>query len=101
MLQEIRPESLTESMLATQMIGIHHAALSCLQRTALQARSLEDLDAASRVTTRFMRLYMEQLDAMAKLKGKTGQQKITVEHVDVHAGGQAIVGLVSASCCGG
>ena len=33
---------------------------------------------------------------MQKLKGKHGQQKVTVEHVHVHQGGQAIVGAVSA-----
>jgi hypothetical protein len=34
---------------------------------------------------------------MAKLKGKTGQQKVTVEHVHVHQGGQAIVGAVTTA----
>ena len=43
-----------------------------------------------------MRLFNEQLEAMSKLKGKAGQQKVTVEHVHVHGGGQAIVGAVSA-----
>jgi hypothetical protein len=43
-----------------------------------------------------MRLFNEQLEAMAKLKGKAGQQKVTVEHVHVHKGGQAIVGAISA-----
>ena len=44
-----------------------------------------------------MRLFTEQLDAMAKLKGRTSQQKVTVEHVHVHEGGQAIVGAVNAT----
>jgi hypothetical protein len=35
------------------------------------------------------------IEAMEKLKGKTGQQKVTVEHVHVYQGGQAIVGAVS------
>ena len=43
-----------------------------------------------------MRLFTEQLAALAKLKGRTSQQKVTVEHVHVHDGGQAIVGAVSA-----
>jgi hypothetical protein len=34
---------------------------------------------------------------MAKLKGKTRQQKVIVEHVHVHHGGQAIVGTVTAA----
>jgi CBS-domain-containing membrane protein len=33
---------------------------------------------------------------MMRLKGKTGRQKVTVEHVHVHSGGQAIVGTVTA-----
>ena len=32
---------------------------------------------------------------MAKLKGTASQQKVTVEHVHVNKGGQAIVGAVS------
>ena len=47
--------------------------------------------------TRLMRIFTEQLDAMAKLKGKSGHQKVTVEHVHVHKGAQAIVGAVTTS----
>jgi hypothetical protein len=43
---------------------------------------------------RLMRLFIEQLEAMTKLKGKGGQQRVVVEHVTVAAGGQAIVGAV-------
>jgi len=49
-----------------------------------------------RKATRLMRLFIEQLAAMAKLKGKTGQQKVVVEHVHVHSGGQAVVGAVAS-----
>jgi hypothetical protein len=45
--------------------------------------------------TRLMRVFIEQLEAMQKLKGKPRQQRVTVEHVHVHKGGQAIDG------CGG
>jgi ribosomal protein S6E (S10) len=45
----------------------------------------------------FPNLFNEQLEAMAKLKGKTRQQKVIVEHVHVHHGGQAIVGTVTAT----
>jgi hypothetical protein len=33
------------------------------------------------------------LDALNRQRGK-GQQKVTVEHVHVHSGGQAVVGMV-------
>jgi hypothetical protein len=39
-------------------------------------------------------VFIEQVETMAKLKGKTGQQQVVVEHVTVKAGGQAIVGAV-------
>ena len=41
-------------------------------------------------------IYTRQWEALNKHRGK-GQQKITVEHVHVHAGGQAIVGTVETS----
>jgi hypothetical protein len=44
-----------------------------------------------------MRVFNEQLEARQKLKGKARQQKVTVEHVNVHKGGQAIVGTVAAT----
>jgi len=43
-----------------------------------------------------MRLFIEQLAAMAKLKGKAGQQKVVVEHVHVYSGGQAVVGTITS-----
>src|ERR1700724_4603589 len=36
------------------------------------------------------------LDVLNRYRGKEGQQKVTVEHVDVHAGGQAVVGMVES-----
>ncbi len=41
------------------------------------------------------RTYTMLLDALNRHRGK-GQQKVTVEHVHVHQGGQAIVGAVEA-----
>ena len=40
------------------------------------------------------------LDALNRHRGK-GQQKVTVEHVHVHAGGQAVVGVVEPLGGGG
>ena len=40
------------------------------------------------------RTYTILLDALNRHRGK-GQQKVTVEHVHVHAGGQAVVGPVN------
>ena len=55
----------------------------------------EGVDANVLRTTRLIRLFNEQVETMAKLKGKGGQQRAVVEHVTVAAGGQAIVGSVT------
>ena len=39
------------------------------------------------------RTYATLIEALNRHRGK-GQQKVTVEHVHVHAGGQAVVGMV-------
>jgi hypothetical protein len=95
-LEEMNPQNSMEAMLSIQMIGVHHAAFLLL-KSANSSQSLEVCDSLVRQSVRLMRLFNEQLEAMAKLKGKTREQKVVVEHVHVNAGGQAIVGAVSTS----
>lgn len=49
---------------------------------------------------KLMNPYTQQLATFNKHRGK-GQQKVTVEHVNVHAGGQAIVGNVETGASAG
>ena len=44
---------------------------------------------------KLLRTFAAQVEVLQRHRGK-GQQHIRVEHVDVHAGGQAIVGAVTA-----
>jgi hypothetical protein len=83
-------------MLSVQMVGVHEAALVFLNRATLEGQTLDGSDANVNRATRLMRLFNEQLLTMARLKGKVGQQKVTVEHVNVYQGGQAIVGAITA-----
>jgi hypothetical protein len=96
-LGELQPENATQALLAVQMIGVHHAAVLFLYRATLQGQTFDGADANVLRATRLMRLFTEQLEAMSRLKGKIGHQKVIVEHVHVHPGGQAIVGAVSAA----
>lgn len=93
--QSLEPADGAEGMLATQMVGTHHAALECLRRAARPNQTFEGRDLALKHAQRFMSLFERQLAALDKHRGK-GQQKVTVEHVHVHSGGQAIVGSVEA-----
>lgn len=92
---EMAPQNATEAMLAVQMLATHDAALMFMRCATVLGQSTEAADGHVLRATRLMRVFNEQLEAMQKLKGKVGQQKVTVEHVHVHQGGQAIVGNVS------
>ena len=52
-------------------------------------------DAAERALNKLARTFATQMDALKRYR-TGGQQKVTVEHVTVNEGGQAIVGAVSA-----
>jgi hypothetical protein len=94
MLGQIKPEGALQSMLAVQMIGVHNSAVRFLMRASEEGQTMVGADANVQRSVRLLRLFNEQLQALASLRGKTGQQKVTVEHVHVYEGGQAIVGAV-------
>jgi hypothetical protein len=94
---EMAPQNATEAMLAVQMIAAHEAALMFVRRATGEGQTVAGADANVLRAIRLMRVFNEQLEAMQKLKGKAGQQKVTVEHVHVHEGGRAIVGAVSTA----
>lgn len=94
-LAELKPRDAAEGMLAAQMIASHEAAMECMRRAMLPNQTFEGRDQNLKHAAKMMSLYERQLAALDKRRGG-GRQKITVEHVTVHAGGQAIVGDVHA-----
>jgi hypothetical protein len=90
----IHPRDELEGMMAAQLIAAHSAAMECYRRAMIGEQTFEgrreNLNQANKLTRSFAVL----LDALNRHRGK-GQQKVTVEHVHVHSGGQAIVGAVS------
>ena len=59
----------------------------------IQGQSFEGRREALNQANKLSRTYTTLLEALNRHRGK-GQQKVTVEHVHVHAGGQAVVGMV-------
>ena len=96
MVEAMAPRNMTEAMLAVQTIATHEAALRFLEIATRPDQVIDRCELAMRWATRLMRLNLDQIEAMQKLRGTAGQQKVTVEHVHVHEGGQAIVGAVTA-----
>lgn len=90
----LAPRDAIEGMIGAQMIATHGAMMECLRRAHAPDQGLEarmrNLDQAGKLSRSFLGL----LDALNRHRGKGGQQKVTVEHVHVHQGGQAVVGTV-------
>ena len=80
-------------MIAAQLIAAHNAAIECYRRAMLGEQSVEGRRDNLTQANKLSRTYATLLEALNRHRGK-GQQKVTVEHVHVHAGGQAIVGMV-------
>lgn len=93
MLQGIGPADQVEGMLATQMVATHNAVLECLRRAMIPTQSLQGRDQNLKHATKLLTIYTRQIDVLNKHRGK-GHQKVTVEYVNVEAGGQAVVGHV-------
>jgi hypothetical protein len=82
-----------EGMLATQMAATHAAAITALRRLKV-SETVPQQDSNGNLAVKLLRTYAAQVEALQRHRGK-GQHKVTVEHVHVHAGGQAIVGSVT------
>lgn len=96
----IKPQDEFEGMVATQMIAAHNAAMDCFRRAGFPEQYLEARNMYLNQANKLLRTYSTLLATLDKHRGK-GQQKVTVEHVHVHEGGQAIVGNVEGKQPGG
>ena len=93
LVHELAPTDAAEAMLCSQMVSTHVHAMDCLRRADFPEQTASGREACLRHAERLMRIHAQHLDALNKHRGK-GQQKVTVEHVTVNAGGQAVVGNV-------
>jgi hypothetical protein len=91
---EIAPKNVIEGMIAAQLIAAHNATMECHRRAMLGEQTLEGRRENLTQANKLSRTCTELLEALNRHRGK-GQQKVTVEHVHVHAGGQAVVGMVN------
>jgi hypothetical protein len=92
-LRGINPKDEIEGLLAAQMIAVHSASMECFRRAMIKEQGFEGRDSNLKHAAKLTRSYGALVDSLQKYRGK-GQQKMTVEHVHVHYGGQAIVGNV-------
>jgi hypothetical protein len=86
-------------MLATQMAAVHMASMTFARRLA-GVENIPQQDSASNAFNKLSRTFAAQMEALKRYR-TGGEQRVTVRHVSVHQGGQAIVGSVSAAKGGG
>ena len=82
-----------ETMLAAQMAAVHVATMTFSLRLST-AETVEQQDSAERAFNKLARTFTTQLEALKRYR-TGGEQKVTVQHVSVSEGGQAIVGNVT------
>ena len=96
---EMRPQDPFEGQLIAQMVATHNQAMGCFLH-AERSELMGHKEIYLRFADRFLRTYTSQMEALSKHR-RGGQQKVIVEHVHVHEGGQAIVGNVNQGGGGG
>ena len=92
--RSVQPRDELEALLATQM-GAIHAATMMMARRFNHVETIPQQDAAERALNKLARTFAVQMETLKRYR-TGGQQRVTVEHVTVNAGGQAIVGAVAA-----
>jgi hypothetical protein len=89
----IQPKDQLEAMLAAQMAAVHMATMTFAHRLA-HVENIPQQDSAERAFNKLSRTFTTQMEALKRYR-TGGEQKVTVQHVSVAEGGQAIVGNVT------
>ena len=89
----IKPNDQLEAMLAAQMSAVHMEVMKFVRKLD-RAEYLEHQDSAERALNKLARTFATQMETLKRYR-TGGEQTVTVQHVSVNEGGQAIVGNVT------
>ncbi len=89
----IEPRDQLEAMLGAQMAAVHMATMNFARRLN-HVDNIPQQDAAEKAFNKLTRTFTSQMEALRKYR-TGGEQKVTVKHVTVNEGGQAVVGNVT------
>lgn len=92
-IKSVEPTDQVEAMLAAQMAAVHMASMTFARRLA-HVENIQQQDSAERAFNKLSRTFTTQMEALKRYR-TGGEQKMTVQHVTVSEGGQAIVGNVT------
>ena len=89
----IEPSDQLEAMLAAQMAAVHVATMTLAGQLA-HVEEIPQQDSAERALNKLARTFAMQMEALKRYRSGA-EQKVTLQHVSVAEGGQAIVGNVT------
>lgn len=92
-LSAIDKENGTRLMLSAQMAAVHDLQQRLTAYAYNISQGKEQMYYVNSVV-KLSNIFVQQVNMLEKLKGN-GQNKVVVEHVHVHSGGQAVVGTIS------
>jgi hypothetical protein len=92
--ETIQASNSLEKMLAHQMAICHQEAMRYVTKAALEQDPVHAVRMMN-LSTRLMETYQKGLLTLKRLRG-TGEQRITIQHVNVTDGGQAVIGQVKS-----
>ena len=92
LVKSIKPRDHVEVLLGLQMATVH---MHSMRTARLLGRSdtLEQTECMEKALNKLTRSFTNQMEALRKYR-TGGEQKVTVQHVHVNEGGQAVVGEV-------
>ncbi len=93
MIEAAEPDDEIAAALAVQMACCHTAAMAVLARLGCGHGSERRVIAMATAAARLLRSYAVQVETLRRLQ-RGPDQIIRIERVDVHDGGQAIVGAL-------
>jgi hypothetical protein len=89
----VKPRDQVEAMLAAQMAAVQMLTMTFARRLT-NVDNIPQQDSAERAFNKLTRTFTTQIEALKRYR-TGGEQKVTVQHVTVGEGGQAIVGNVT------
>lgn len=91
----LAPQDNIQILLASQMISIHELQQKMMMYVTNSGDTditIKYINAASKLSN----IFIQQVSLLSKLQGSS-EQKMTVEHVHIHNGAQAVVGTIHSS----
>ena len=90
----LAPRDGLEVLLCSQLVALHSQSMEFLRRGMLDDQTTDGVDRNVNRATKLLRAFATINECLRTYRSG-GQQKMTVEHVTVQAGGQAVVGMVN------